>query len=987
MRAAAVIALLCLTLAACGGGGGGGGAGSTGNSGGGTTPLALDISPASVQLDPGQTQAFSATGGQAPYTFAVVSGAGTIDASGHYTAPAAAGSAIVKATDASGTSAQANIAVNAPFVTSSSTAALDGGTQQIFAATGGKGPYVFSVVSGGGSIDPSTGIYTAPATAGTVVIQIVDALGSTQQITVTVAPRLGVYPGSVTLTAASGQSFTFAGQGGTPPYTYALTAGPGSVAADGTYTVGPSSGTSMLTITDQLGTTVGAQVRSLRIRVNGPVWATVSDGTSWYLGGSFSATNPYSTPRMAILDATSGAPQLGCDLQAGFLDGNVNAVARVGSSIYVGGSFLHYRGVAVNNLVKIDATTCALDTTFGQSGGVGGYAQVVNAILVSGQSLYVAGNFSQYRTAPVSSLIKIDAATGALDTSFSPGAAGTASGYVSALALNGTSLYIGGGSSLNVFYLIKIDAGTGALDPAFGSGNTLDGDVESLAVNGSSLYAGGSFAHMGSTRVDFAKLDLATGAVDPTFANTTLGYTNVDAIAPSGTALYLGRGPGSAVPAHLAKIDSTSGATDTTFTQIPSANYGVNAIAVAGSSLYVGGSFTTYRNSPAHDLAKIDATTGALDTTFTQSTGANDQVDAVAVSGNTVYAGGAFSTYRGAPIAQVAKFAIATDEADPTFSAIAGPNSAVLSLALVGSSLYLAGPFTAVNGQNVPSLAKIDATTGTLDTTFSQPFGLAGGFAQSVLSVNGALYVGGSFQTYRGTTTGSLVRLDPASGVLDTTFAAGAAASGSILALAAAGTSLYIGGTFTSYGAQPAINLAKVDLTSAALDTTFTQSTGATGTQVSGLLLSGSSLYVAGLLQSYRGTTIGGIAKVNATSGVLDTTFSTNAAIAGGNSSNTFALDGSSLYVGGEFAVLGGITAQNLAKVDATSGGPDPVFTGNTGVCNAGAGTPACGGIIEALTLQGTRLYISAYAGTLYRGAPAYFFYPVDAASGQLLDP
>jgi len=280
MRVSIIVVLSALTLAACGGGGGGtdstGTTGTTGNGGGsGTAPQTLNVSPSTAHLDPGQIQSFSATGGQPPYTFSVTAGAGTVDASGHYTASGGAGSATVRVMDTAGATAQATISVNAPFVTPSLAASLDSGTQHTFTAMGGQAPYTFSVRSGGGTIDSATGIYTTPATAGSATVQIVDALGSTQLITVTIAPQLSVLPGSITVTAASGQSFVFAGQGGTPPYTYALASGPGSVAADGTYTAGSSSGASTVTVTDQLGTSVSAQVRSLRIRVNGPVWATV----------------------------------------------------------------------------------------------------------------------------------------------------------------------------------------------------------------------------------------------------------------------------------------------------------------------------------------------------------------------------------------------------------------------------------------------------------------------------------------------------------------------------------------------------------------------------------------------------------------------------------------------------------------------------------------------------------------------------------------
>ena len=50
-------------------------------------------------------------------------------------------------------------------------------TKCVFTATGGSPPYVFSVPSGGGTIDPDSGIYTAAATPGSAVIQVRDDQG------------------------------------------------------------------------------------------------------------------------------------------------------------------------------------------------------------------------------------------------------------------------------------------------------------------------------------------------------------------------------------------------------------------------------------------------------------------------------------------------------------------------------------------------------------------------------------------------------------------------------------------------------------------------------------------------------------------------------------------------------------------------------------------------------------------------------------------
>jgi hypothetical protein len=58
-------------------------------------------------------------------------------------------------------------------------------------------------------------------------------------------------------------------------------------------------------------------------------------------------------------------------------------------------------------------------------------------------------------------------------------------------------------------------------------------------------------------------------------------------------------------------------------------------------------------------------------------------------------------------------------------------------------------------------------------------------------------------------------------------------------------------------------------------------------------------------------------------------------------------------------------------------------FTQPQGACD---NTSGCNGNVSSLTPVGASLYVGGDV-TSYRGAPAYFFFPVDATTGALLDP
>lgn len=76
--------------------------------------------------------------------------------------------------------------------------AVGPGVTSSFLATGGTGPYVYSVLPGGagGTIDPSTGIYTAPGAVGTTpetsidTIQVEDSLSAVATATIVVGNAL-----------------------------------------------------------------------------------------------------------------------------------------------------------------------------------------------------------------------------------------------------------------------------------------------------------------------------------------------------------------------------------------------------------------------------------------------------------------------------------------------------------------------------------------------------------------------------------------------------------------------------------------------------------------------------------------------------------------------------------------------------------------------------------------------------------------------------
>ena len=222
---------------------------------------------------------------------------------------------------------------------------------------------------------------------------------------------------------------------------------------------------------------------------NGPVTSLIiapgtGDSTtvspSLFVGGSFTkigtTTRNYlakinfggaTTPTPATLDA-SWVPRAG---------EGVTALAKDTVNVLIGGDFKTLGGVERRNIAAIGTS----GVTTWNPGGTNG---PVNAVAKQGGTVYFGGDFNQVNGAAHSNVAAADAATGAL-SSFGP----NPGGVVTALGASPTGVYVGSAAGLSAY-----DPGTG--DPLAGPWGA-DGPVSAIAVDGTTVYVGGLFANAG----------------------------------------------------------------------------------------------------------------------------------------------------------------------------------------------------------------------------------------------------------------------------------------------------------------------------------------------------------------------------------------------------------------------------------------------------------------------------------------------------------
>lgn len=213
----------------------------------------VTISPGIQILAVKNHATFTGSGGTLPYSFSLVAGGGSVDAkSGVYTAPDQSGSAAVRITDASGTTSEALVLINSALTAlpAKKTIAVD--NQYLIAGSGGVPSLGYTVESGGGSVDSTNGLFTAPGEAGNSIIKITDVMGNEAKMTVEVMPKLQIDPS--TRTIAPGNHIDFKTTGGVPPYVYSLQSGVGTIdSGTGAYVAASDAGTAWVQAADSYG--------------------------------------------------------------------------------------------------------------------------------------------------------------------------------------------------------------------------------------------------------------------------------------------------------------------------------------------------------------------------------------------------------------------------------------------------------------------------------------------------------------------------------------------------------------------------------------------------------------------------------------------------------------------------------------------------------------------------------------------------------------
>ena len=350
-------------------------------------------------------------------------------------------------------------------------------------------------------------------------------------------------------------------------------------------------------------------------------------------------------------------------------------------------------------------------------------------------------------------------------------------------------------------------------------------------------------------------------------------------------------------------------------------------------------------NAPVNivDAESFNLQPGSPDSSFDSSAAFNGSVFALALqSDGQIVAGGNFTVANGTAINRIAR--LNTDGTlDTVFmNGLAGADASVNALvSQTDDRIMIGGSFANVDGIIRHRVARL-MTDGSLDTSFNTGAGADNTiFSLAETFINGLreIYVGGAFSTINGLSSPGVARLNN-DGSVDTSFATGLGANGTVYAVAAYPTNainnagkVFVGGAFTNFNNFVAANLVRLNI-NGSVDTNFSLNFSANGAVRAIAIQPDGNVLIGGDFTTVNGTAVNRIARLNA-NGSLDTNFVSGVGAGANGSVNAIAVQSDNrIVLAGNFTQANGLSRNSITRLLPT-GAVDPTINFGDGAKSA----------------------------------------------------
>lgn len=584
--------------------------------------------------------------------------------------------------------------------------------------------------------------------------------------------------------------------------------------------------------------------------------------------------------------------------------GFVSALLRLpDGSLLVAGAFSHVGGVPRRNLARV-----LVDGTVDPGWTTGCDGTIVDIAADPAGATYLIGSFTECGGVPRRTAAKL-LPSGAVDSGWEAFSREGQSGSPRDLDVDSSGAVFVVGSSLRLLGstqsvgAVKLLGSTGAADPAWPS---ILSSYDVVATDATAVYLSRFFGSV-------EKRDRLSGVLSWTspFIDRNFGMV-VDS---TGRVLVSGS-VSSAQPRNGVVRLLTSGALDTSWDTGLGTDVACGRPLISGSSAWVAcvegasiGAASRGRLLRLLDNGAVDP--GLVSEGFNGGCGSGLPLER---HGSGFAVGGCLMGWNADLRAGLALLG-ANGESLPTPDAELENSGEVYDMvAHADGSVTVGGSFTRSGARRLGGLLRINPAGG-IDPQYT---GSVNGFVRSLeADGQGGLWVGGLYSRANGIARSNLVRL-LGSGAL----AAGSNAQpdGMVIALGRQGADLIVGGQFANVGGQARSNLARLNSTGA-LDLTWNPgTTQVNGTsQVHALAVDGSEVYVGGLFTSIGGQTRRSLAKLDAQGNVIPTWRADAEGSTPSSISRVLALavaPDRSLYIGGSFRRVAGQPRDFLARLN-----------------------------------------------------------------------
>jgi hypothetical protein len=523
----------------------------------------------------------------------------------------------------------------------------------------------------------------------------------------------------------------------------------------------------------------------------------------------------------------------------------------------------------------------------------------------------------------------------------------------------GNTLYLGGKFSGIGTYSgggVAYNASTASADRRF---PRIRGAVFAVVEDGQGgFYVGGSFQLVDNLRRQNLVHLRKDGTVDPSFRLGVSGGTDakVKRLVRNGNTLYV-----------LGQFDSLGteprqnlGAIDLTENSVRGWNpplFGkVHALATANGQVFIGGEYQL--NGTWQAIAAFDSASGRvlpwapLIENLAGGENTLPSITALHYYQGTLYVAGLFTSIGGQERKNLAALDPSTGAATTFGCAVNGP---VHHIVRKGSALFIVGDFTLVSKTERAGVASINTITGS--PLFWNPD--PNGPVHFVGEGANVIYLGGDFTKLGKLERTSLAAVDPFSGKPNDW---NPYINGDVHAMALSGDRVYCGGTFNALRMDARQNLAALDLNTGKLKEFNPQA----DSTVLALSVSNGNLYAGGHFRVIGGQFRHFVACLDANSG---------AAYPWAPELNkpvrALAPTGALVYVGGDFTRINGKPYDHLAAIDVQTGLPTE--------WNIPADTS-----VHALAFRGSAIYVGGKFRTL-GGSDIRYLGAINAQTGKLM--